>query len=437
MPGADAHVCCGLCSNTTGCKAFTHDQYNQQGKKASTCFLKSACPSRDRNANAVAGVLNAKPTPAGPTPPPTPAPPTPPPTPEPAGYILNYDGDNPMHIVGDHNRSKNYFLILGDWGKSGGPGPCQKTVAQKMLTFATKRKAIGYTLLFIAAVGDNFYWKGVDPKVSWDLSWADPYRTNDPTSPLYKIPWLAVMGNHDYGDTDPLAFCPQVKPLATIGGQAYSSYQLNKDRNPTRPANTDHYWMPDLDYHYELPELSLEVIAIDKNHIDVGGLGGDATGHAKSFAGCGGQGEVQHFLDQVGAAGIDLLKKRAREGTATTVLIIQHYPGQCSKDVFEAALPANRTGKVNVICAYGHAHNQACDGKDSKGNCNMVLTGGGGGCCGPEIDLGGFTDVQLDDTGGFLTDVTSSEVRMESGQCKWSADVQMDGTTTPFGWLQY
>jgi hypothetical protein len=38
--------------------------------------------------------------------------------------------------------------------------------------------------------------------------------------------------------------------VATIGGQAYASYQLNKDRNPTRPANTSHYWMPDLDYHY-------------------------------------------------------------------------------------------------------------------------------------------------------------------------------------------
>jgi hypothetical protein len=26
----------------------------------------------------------------------------------------------------------------------------------------------------------------------------------------------------------------------------------------------------------------------------------------------------------------------------------------------------------------------------------MALTGGGGGCCGPEINLGGFTTAQLD-----------------------------------------
>jgi hypothetical protein len=74
MPGAGASVCCGLCQNTTGCKAFTHDQYNQQGKKAPTCFMKSACSIRDPNANAVAGVLNSKPTPAAPSPAPAPTP---------------------------------------------------------------------------------------------------------------------------------------------------------------------------------------------------------------------------------------------------------------------------------------------------------------------------------------------------------------------------
>ena len=82
-----------------------------------------------------------------------------------------------------------------------------------MHLFATKQKAKGFTLLFIAVVGDNFYWNGVDPKISWELMWAKPYRTNDPSSALYQTPWLAVMGNPDYGNTDPHAFCPTVKPL--------------------------------------------------------------------------------------------------------------------------------------------------------------------------------------------------------------------------------
>ena len=131
------------------------------------------------------------------------------------------------------------------------------------------------------------------------------------------------MGNHDYGNTDPYAFCPAVQPTGFINGQPYASAQFNADRNPARPdaqcsdafsverfltpaerlqqgrrlqhANasrsrehrsehhdgtststmttttttttpppcTRHYWLPDYNYHYEVPGADLEVIAID------------------------------------------------------------------------------------------------------------------------------------------------------------------------------
>jgi len=311
-------------------------------------------------------------------------------------------------------------------------------VAEKMKQYITMQKAAGKNLLFIASVGDNFYWSGVTP-ASWAKQWANVYGAWDPSSPMYHVPWLAVLGNHDLGNTDPFVLCPHVKPLGTVNGQHYGSQQFNADRNPTRPdhgchdpavvsreparcrQNTSFFWLPDYSYHYELPEASLEVISIDTNWHAVGSFGGDATGHARAFAGCGGQAVVQHHFLAVGKAARELLKARARANTANTVVISQHYPGHCMKEVFEGALPPARKGQVKVLCVYGHTHDQKCDGNDPEtGVCTMIMTGGGGGCCGPEVNLGGFSAIHLEDDGGFVSDVDSEHVRFPFGQCKWA-----------------
>jgi beta-glucosidase len=61
-PGADANACCALCKTTTGCAAFTHDQWSSSGAKTPTCYLKSACPSVESNPNSVAGTLSSGPS---------------------------------------------------------------------------------------------------------------------------------------------------------------------------------------------------------------------------------------------------------------------------------------------------------------------------------------------------------------------------------------
>ncbi|CAE7945115.1 PAP3, partial [Symbiodinium sp. KB8] len=162
-------------------------------------------------------------------------------------YINNYDGQNPLGIQPNGQRSQNYFLMIGDWGRAGSPGPCQRAVADH--------------LLFIASVGDNFYWSGVTPG-AWQASWASLYGPNDPGSPLYQVPWLSVLGNHDLGNDDPYAACADQMqaPLATVNGQRYGCEQFNADKNPNRPGNTKLYWLPDYNYHYEIPEADLEVI---------------------------------------------------------------------------------------------------------------------------------------------------------------------------------
>ena len=54
-----------------------------------------------------------------------------------------------------------------------------------------------------------------------------------------------------------------------------------------------------------------QVIAVDQNRMDIGGLGGNTDGHAAAFAGCGGQGVVVDFLNEVGAESVNLLRRRA------------------------------------------------------------------------------------------------------------------------------
>jgi len=147
-------------------------------------------------------------------------------------------------------------------------------------------------------------------------------------------------------------------------------------------------------------------------------LGGDESGHERAFARCGGRGAVEAFLGAVEQASMDLLSRRAREGTARTVVLLQHYPGQCRKEVFLEALPEQRRGLVRVLCAYGHVHDQKCEGWDSEGACDTVMTGGGGGCCNLDVQAG-FTAVRLTEAGGFEVDVESARVKLPADGCLW------------------
>ncbi|CAE7779504.1 PAP7 [Symbiodinium sp. CCMP2456] len=323
-------------------------------------------------------------------------------------------------------RDMSYFLILGDWGKAGGPGSCQKAVAAHLRAYAEKQALASKKLLFIATVGDNFYWTGATPE-AWDAVWSQPYGTQDPNSPVYQVPWLSVYGNHDYGNHDPYAFCPHKDESAqrtVINGQAYASHQLNLDKNPSRPWGTEMYWLPDYNYHYAIPSdahADVEVIAVDTSaRLSPEDVGGNPRGRASADALCGGRSVAQNFLNKTYEAGRRLVIERAKKNKAGTVLIIQHYPHFCPRDLFEDSLPASRKGKVKVLCAYGHVHDQKCDKKDESGMCLDILSGGGGGCCAPLINRAGFAAVHLDSGSGVAAvDVESPEVRLPAGSCAW------------------
>ncbi|XP_069021984.1 tartrate-resistant acid phosphatase type 5a isoform X1 [Embiotoca jacksoni] len=91
------------------------------------------------------------------------------------------------------NRTSIRFLAIGDWG--GLPYPpyitaVQKTTAQEMGKVAEQMGAD-----FVLALGDNFYYKGVDS--------VDSPRFKDTFESVYtakslNIPWYVIAGNHDH-----------------------------------------------------------------------------------------------------------------------------------------------------------------------------------------------------------------------------------------------
>ena len=83
------------------------------------------------------------------------------------------------------------FLMLGDWG--GIPNypyhtPQQVAAAKGMSTFTPE---------FVLALGDNFYYQGVenDDSPRFDQTWGGVYVKKYSS---LQVPWYVIAGNHDH-----------------------------------------------------------------------------------------------------------------------------------------------------------------------------------------------------------------------------------------------
>jgi len=366
--------CCAACASSDACGAFV---FVAGGSYPNRCYLKSSCTLKDGcgSGTCTAGVMpTPAPTPSPPTPPPTPSPPTPP---------------------------NSYFFILGDWGVARGTHghQCQQDVADKMKTYA---KAQGTSPLLVASVGDNFYAAGLETEADWTNMWSNVYGPNDTSSGLYDVPWYSVLGNHDMGNDDPKCACGTCKQF---------------DSYPGRPEETKLYNMPDYNWYKEFPSANLEVIGVESNTVDDNGLGGNgwAGGSAAVPGACGmSVDQVKQFLRRKYEEGLALVEERARNTTASTVLIIQHYPKYSNAPQELVAAFKKHNKKATVISAYGHDHSQECqEGPESQ--CEHILSGGGGGY-GP-AGMFGFVAVHLDGMGGYSTKITDPDVTVHPDTC--------------------
>jgi hypothetical protein len=273
-----------------------------------------------------------------------------------------------------------------------------------MNDYVKKQQNQGKKLLFVGALGDNFYSRGLKDSSKWESVWSNVYEVNNASSPLHGAPWMGILGNHDHGGDDPGCACGK-------GCKQISSAPKN-------------FYIPDYNWNYRIDALKLEILGLDTNAVDVGGLGGDGChGHSPEVCNkCGWGSQVQDYLNGVMSKGEELLDQRATASNATTVLIMQHYNWGSNRALgkeLKERFDAKNAGKAKVLSAYGHRHEQKCEGSRQYG-CDLILTGGGGGWRGGSGDqYFGFTAVHLTDDGGYETVLETSDVRFSQHSCSW------------------
>eukprot|EP01083_Nonionella_stella_P023240 64282_1 len=310
----------------------------------------------------------------------------------PTEYLLSFPTtDNYLNINISTPYSNNYFIIIGDWGAPDYASleSQQLKVANKLKYYVSNQTQQGKNLLFIVSVGDNFYMAGQDC-TTWDAQWRDVY--GDLTTDYH---WFGSMGNHDWGYNDLHAMCPWNNTKYTDPNTSipYASNILNANKGGCAP---DMWEMPDFGYVYTIDALKFELIVLDQNSRECPGelfcQRADICMACPSFANCyddtsddyaKGEAIGCDFLDKIRNASETMMQNRSMESNNTNFVLAQHYPsyGKMLLDQFNAS----RTNNDIIVSVYGHEHKQNCDGTatDSLGReyCNLVLSGGGGGCC--------------------------------------------------------
>jgi len=178
------HQCPHECENVKGCKVFSYFER--------TCELFESCnPAASSDGRMVFVKNEPKMTPT---------------------WLPNrtVSGGDSHHffVIGDwggmscDNRESLHYVFKGikntsaEWARD---HEAQPTVAKLMGSLGENVKPF-----LVVNAGDNFYWGGVLPRmmggrgihdvISWKQGFEDVY-----TSPSLKVPWLSILGNHDYG----------------------------------------------------------------------------------------------------------------------------------------------------------------------------------------------------------------------------------------------
>lgn len=163
---------------------------------------------------------------------------------------------------------------------------------------------------FIVAVGDNFYYEGLNGDIdgvssTTDYSWTWKF-TNIYTGQGVKIPWYAVLGNHDYG-----------KGLTTPKTSAQAQILYSR-------LKVDPRWnMPDHNYTkiVQIPNSRrrIQLVFIDTCRLSPTETTGTTTVYGMS----------QSLINAMQASQLQWIDDTLRASTASYLLVTGHYHGKC------------------------------------------------------------------------------------------------------------
>ncbi|KAF1778426.1 Metallo-dependent phosphatase-like [Phytophthora cactorum] len=219
---------------------------------------------------------------------------------------------------------------IGDWGATTYKGSCcgsnsnnydlnsQEVVATLMNIEAgasLKPKAV-------LAHGDNFYWNGINYLAERDGRFAASFESKYDGDNIKSVPWVAVMGNHDYGGSDYI--CSSGDKLVPCNNTAELFQGLEnkfKWQSEYTSPNDNRWAMDGRFYVHRVKDpatgVSIDIFNVDTNDNDHGKycFGGDKamfdTCKAK-FAKWGNESRTQ-------------LAKLAAKSDATWKIVNSHY----------------------------------------------------------------------------------------------------------------
>jgi len=300
---------------------------------------------------------------------------------------------------------KGSFLVLGDWGFDRWvhgdirTRHCQQVIADKM---AETQAQLG-DVKFVINVGDSFYpnglrsnGRGAGEDGQWQEKWRDVYSHK-----LRSVPWYSVYGNHD-SHADPCSCSDDTSACA----------QLNSDIN-----NLDYFYMPDVNWYKEHPELDLEVVAMDLNHY-MGGWNPNLRFEAQSNSDCRWtpcQEKCKAIFNARSLAAFDLFYDRARNSPAKNLLVFSHYPTDyfSSRPDFIRALSNNSKHHIEYFAGHRHNVDQSSTTSTAPNNNWLVGGGGGWGCEGYAPQNQGFVVGEIHDDGT----ITTYSVLVDTSEC--------------------
>lgn len=293
------------------------------------------------------------------------------------------------------DKNESHFFGIGDWGgdtaghvwwnaksahgQSGKHGPADdwaaKYVGRQMKTLADKVKPD-----FVLNAGDNFYPGGINQNCMANWNSSDPtHQFTDVfggVTPVYgegvgDIPWLSVLGNHDYGG---------FKFNSGWDQQIYHTW--SGADNWRLPAQ---YWHQ----HVKYAGFSVDVFMLDSNFPDTGAASdsnmcdskqGPWTCWSLARDGCA------VYFHQLWKDGVAWLEQKMQETISdgdgpNWRILLTHFPPSFWGSTPEVSKIAELHQKYGFHLVFtGHTHGQEFwFGGSAKMDVNWIISGGGGG----------------------------------------------------------
>eukprot|EP00928_Gymnodinium_smaydae_P041052 TRINITY_DN27798_c0_g5_i1.p1 TRINITY_DN27798_c0_g5~~TRINITY_DN27798_c0_g5_i1.p1 ORF type:complete len:761 (-),score=113.92 TRINITY_DN27798_c0_g5_i1:368-2650(-) len=246
---------------------------------------------------------------------------------------------------------------------------------------------------WIVNVGDNFYFEGVTSvsDYHWHHEFEDMYRDE-----VFHVPWLSVLGNHDYGGDCCAADLFGGSHERSIWGEwnarPMSQFDYDDEHDWEWPAEKTRRWVMPYWYYAKTIDLGVYKVryfAIDTNVCDspkqclrCGGCKNEGDHEEVLKRNCPpGKGQCECFMRKLFLEQLEWLESALSEAVKDSTIVwrflIQHHPWDfIPRDLLEPYLDILVKYKVQVLFV-GHVHAMRHD--IIKDHVNMVLVGSSGG----------------------------------------------------------